>query len=126
MKFDYEDSEVNIERAYEAITADIVFVGSGEQTRLEDQTITITTYSSTGIELSKTLTGLSVIVYENFENDFYKRIMLKSETFDSLVEEFLLEVEFEYMIPERNLLSLSVSGYYQGNRLIEQVDRHIF
>lgn len=126
MKFDYEDSEVYIERAYEAITADIVFVGSGEQTRLEDQTITITTYSSTGIELSKTLTGLSVIVYENFENDFYKRIMLKSETFDSLVEEFLLEVEFEYMIPERNLLSLSVSGYYQGNRLIEQVDRHIF
>ncbi|MDD4194540.1 MAG: ABC transporter ATP-binding protein/permease [Acholeplasmataceae bacterium] len=126
MTFDYESASVYIERAYESMDVDIMFVGNGEQTLLEDQTIEINTYSSTGIKLEKVLTGLTVIVYAEDENSYYKRVMMDQVLYDQLVEDFLLEVEFEYMLPERNMLSLSVTGYYQGNQIIEEVDSNIY
>lgn len=126
MSFDFEGESVYVERSYDAIQADIVFYGTGEPTRIENQTIEVRTFSSTGVKLTKTLTDISIIVYENFENEYYKRVSMDQKIYDNLVEEFMLEVEFEYMLPERNLLSLSVSGLNHGNRIIQMVDSEIY
>ena len=126
MTFVFEGESIYVERAYEPLTVDLKFFGSGEETILEDQTIEFQTFSSTGIKLSKTFTGLSISIFETFESEFYKRVILESEIFDQMVADFMKEVEFEYMLPERNMLSLSVTGIYQGTNIIENVDSSIY
>jgi putative ABC transport system permease protein len=38
----------------------------------------------------------------------------------------MLEVEDEYTISARNIISLSVDGYYAGNRLLDEIDLSVY
>ena len=123
MSFLWENEEIRIERAYEAFAYDLTDRGSGEMNVYENQTITIRTQSQNGLMLTKTLTGLSIALLQTPDNPYYRVLFLNKDIFDQVVNEFLEEVTFEYMLPPRHLVSLQVAGHYQGNRLLQTIDQ---
>ena len=52
----------------------------------------------------------------------YGYMTMRADIFDDMIDGLLEQVEHEYLILRRNLVSLSVDGYYGGNQLIRTLD----
>ncbi|MFP4187450.1 MAG: ATP-binding cassette domain-containing protein [Acholeplasmataceae bacterium] len=118
MRLEYEETEYYVWSAYgESLDSDVVIRGQGELEALGEQTVTFRTRSTFDEELTKTLdVTVSVAEIEDREAS------IDQEFYEGLLEDFIAEVPDEYAMTTRDLISLSVDGYYAGNRLIETID----
>ena len=104
---------------------DIWFSTINPTTTISNQTVIITAQTPKGITLSVTLPGISMEVPNAVNNDFnYAEI--KETLANSIVEAWMLQVEDEYTISPRNIISLSVDGYYAGNRLLDEINLSVY
>jgi putative ABC transport system permease protein len=94
-------------------------------TVINNQTVTISSTTPKGITLSTTITGLSIEIPDVLDSDFNVAEIKEDLAFD-IVEAWMLEVEDEYTISARNIISLSVDGYYAGNRLLDEIDLSVY
>ncbi|MFH0766553.1 MAG: ABC transporter ATP-binding protein/permease [Bacillota bacterium] len=124
MYMTYLSSPIYLEQAYEPQSVDIVIFGDGNRTTLTDQTLVFSTRSASGQVLTKTVTEVSLSVPEVLATYAYATI---NETLlTSIVDDFMELVKSEYTITPSNIISLSVDGYYAGNRVINNVDSSIY
>ncbi len=56
----------------------------------------------------------------------YRYMTMRGDIFDDMINSLLAQVEHEYLIHRRNLVSLSVDGYYGGNQLIRTLDMETY
>jgi putative ABC transport system permease protein len=117
MRLDFEGTEYYVWSGYESFDSDVVIQGKGEPDALGEQTVTFKTRSTFDVELTKTLD-----VTISMADDNYEEALLDREFYESLLKEFIAEVPDEYAMTSRDLISLSVDGYYAGNQLIETID----
>jgi len=94
-------------------------------TVINNQTVTISSTTPKGITLSTTITGLSIEIPDVLDSDFNVAEIKEDLAFD-IVEAWMLEVEDEYTISARNIISLSVDGYYAGNRLLDEINLSVY
>jgi len=94
-------------------------------TVINNQTVTISSTTPKGISLSTTITGLSIEIPDVLDSNFNVAEM-KETLAISIVEEWMLEVEDEYTISARNIISLSIDGYYAGNRLLDEINLSVY
>lgn len=121
MRLDYEGTEYYVWSGYESFDSDIVIQGKGEPESLGEKTVTFKTRSTFDVELTKTL-DVTISVAE----DNYEEALVDREFYESLLKEFIEEVPDEYAMTSRDLISLSVDGFYAGNQLIETIDRDTY
>lgn len=108
---------------------DVFFYGFGDRTILINQTLTFSISEFTNVYppnstiLSTiTLTGLTVSVPDD-GSDYYS---FNTETRNKVSDYFLSDLESTYTIAPKKYVSLSVSGYYAGNKLLNTLDSDLY
>ena len=102
--------------------ADIELVGEGIPGESVTRTVVISTTSPAGTALSMTLD----LIVRSVPDPLTDFILVNEDTLSGILEDFLEEIPEEYALTRRNLVSVSVSGYYDGNRLIETMDGSVY
>ena len=97
---------------------DIYFEGDGNRTVLTNQSMTFYVRDLNYEEFTITLNNLSISIPETF----YYAVFIDNDTFDTLKEEYLTILESQYTITPKNYISLSVDGFYAGNKIIDTID----
>ncbi|BCR35925.1 ABC transporter ATP-binding protein/permease [Mariniplasma anaerobium] len=101
------------------ITEDILFDGGGTRTILTNQTIQFSIYDvNYQSQISMTLTGLTL----NVPEEIYYGFTVNQNTHDDIRDYFLTLLESTYTIEPKQYVSVSVSGFYAGNRLLNTLD----
>lgn len=113
--FLYSDPFLNLQ-------SDIEVDGTGERTILTNQSIEFTTYDRYYNEVSYTMTGLSISVPEEPMNG----IAVDADVFQVFKNAILEMLENQYTIEPKNYISLSVDGFYGGNKIIDSVDADLY
>ncbi len=104
------------------LTVDLYIEGDGDRTVLSNQTITFYAYDVDYNEVEITLSNLTIS-----EPEFYSYgVMLSEDAFSDLRDTYLLLLENQYLITPRQMISLSVDGYYAGNKVIDTVDSDLY
>jgi putative ABC transport system permease protein len=101
---------------------DVELVGEGIPGESVTRTVIVRTTSPAGEPLSMTL-DLKVRSVPDPITDY---ILVKENVLTGILEDFLEEIPEEYALTKRNLVSVSVNGYYDGNRLIETMDGSVY
>ncbi|MCF7933144.1 MAG: ABC transporter ATP-binding protein, partial [Acholeplasmataceae bacterium] len=103
-------------------STDLTLLGSGMPEDPVDKLVTVSVTTPAGTELSEDYTFSVTGDTLPTTNQIYVR----EDVFSRLIEDFVAMVPEEYTLTARNLVSVSVSGYYDGNQLIEDMDGSIY
>jgi len=124
MSFQISGSRVYLYPTSEDHGVDIYFYTESSAI-INNQTVTIMSTSPAGREMSVTLNGLSIEA--PVEWGIMDKFAEMDETIiNDIVETWLLELESEYMLTPKNMISLSIDGYYAGNRLLDEINPEIY
>jgi ABC-type lipoprotein export system ATPase subunit/ABC-type lipoprotein release transport system permease subunit len=116
--YGYRDYETGLN-----FTEDIYFEGNGNRTVLANQTIVFSIYDlNYQNQISITMTGLSLSIPE----DMYYGYLVNPDTHDDITDAFLTLLESSYTIEPKAYVSLNVSGFYAGNRLLNTLDSDVY
>jgi hypothetical protein len=102
-------------------TEDIYIDGEGNRTVLTGQTLTFMVYDINYNEFSYEMNNLTISVPE----DMYGA-RIHPDAHQEIKDYFLDLWESQYTVSPKNYLSLSVDGYYAGNRVINSVDADLY
>ncbi|MBE0701282.1 MAG: ABC transporter ATP-binding protein/permease [Acholeplasmataceae bacterium] len=101
--------------------------GFGTEINEGNKNALITAKSRTDMQLTKTMNVSFVNNTNPYEYDFeIHYLSVDKDVFDEIMDDFMAQVEAEYIITKRNLVSVSVNGYYAGNQLIRDLDSDIY
>ncbi|MCD4826220.1 MAG: ABC transporter ATP-binding protein [Acholeplasmataceae bacterium] len=103
-------------------TVDVYLDGEGNRNVLNDQTIVFSTFDTNYQRVPLTFTGVSISVPEVIYGGATINPVLHEEIKDS----FLSLLESTYTIEPKAYVSLSVSGFYAGNKLLNTLDSDIY
>lgn len=101
---------------------DIYLQGEGDRTVLNDQTYIFSTYDSNYQRIPLTFTGISISVPETL----YGGYTLDPDLHEEISDAFLTLLESTYMIEPKAYVSLSVSGFYAGNKLLNTLNSDVY
>jgi putative ABC transport system permease protein len=101
---------------------DIYIEGEGDRTVLTNQSITFYAYDKNYNEITYTMNNLSISVPE----DRVYGVMIHPDTFEIYKDYILDLLESQYTITPKNYISLSVDGFYAGNKIIDTVDADLY
>jgi putative ABC transport system ATP-binding protein/putative ABC transport system permease protein len=105
------------------VVEDLYFDGEGTRTVLTNQTIEFSIYDyNYGQETSIIMTGLSISIPE----EYYYGFSVNPDIHDDIKDAFLTLLESSYTIEPKQYVSLNVSGYYAGNRLLNTLDSEVY
>jgi putative ABC transport system permease protein len=109
-------------RSYEAQNYDLFQrVGEGVPITIDNQEVTFTSTSTYG-KLLETTRNVSISMYDLDEEYYWMSFSVSPTIFDDIIDEFLVGLENEYTVLRRNIISISVDGYFAGNQLIRSMD----
>lgn len=100
-------------------TEDIYFEGGGNRTILTNQTVQFTIFGvNYQQQYTMTMTGVTLSV----PDELYYGFLVNPNTHDDITDYFLTLLESTYTIEPKKYVSLNVSGFYAGNRLLNTLD----
>lgn len=122
LMMDFDGEKMYGSRDYQAnsnFTEDIYFEGEGTRTVLTNQTIQFSIYDlNYQNQISITMTGLSI----SSPQEVYYGFLVNTDLHDDIMDTFLTLLESTYTIEPKAYVSLNVSGFYAGNRLLNTLD----
>ncbi|AUD65220.1 hypothetical protein BK011_05805 [Tenericutes bacterium MZ-XQ] len=106
---------------YSGFDEDIYIDGEGDRTVLTGQTIIFTAFDINYNEYFYELSNLTISVPEEIDG-----ARIHPDTHQIIKDYFLDLWESQYTVSPKNYISLSVDGYYAGNRVIDTIDSDIY
>jgi putative ABC transport system permease protein len=122
MQVTIDDQSYYAYRAYEEQNYDLFQrEGEGLPITIDNQTVTFTSKSTYGKSL-ETTRDVSISMYSYDEEYDWMSFSISPAIFDDIVNEFMVGLENEYTVLRRNIVSLSVDGFFSGNQVIRSID----
>jgi ABC-type lipoprotein export system ATPase subunit len=106
---------------YSGFDEDIYIDGEGNRTVLTGQTIIFTAFDINYNEYFYELSNLTISVPEEMYG-----ARIHPDTHQIIKDYFLDLWESQYTVSPKNYISLSVDGYYAGNRVIDTIDSDLY
>ena len=95
-------------------------------------TTTRSTTTNQTIDISAQVpqSGFLTITYNNISisspSENYGYALLRTNIYSTIVAQFMAQISDYYQMEEVNIISLSVDGYYAGNKIIEDADIELY